>query len=338
MVQDFGVLLSIGIVALLIAGIVVPTTLIGGRERRSPTTEGPRRELGRGDRRPARAACRGSRCCRWCSLRSCCRCLASCWRRGSKIESDPINWANQSSTSIKNARTLEKETGFATTLGVFVETDERAVQRRVHRPDGRVRVRPRRTARRARTPSSPARRAWRRPSAGWPRCRTPRRCHRPVSTCCEAYNVAPSALHGLLVADNGNATQVLFQVGPSSLEQRAAVLDNVHLADRRSRRRRAAAGTGVGHHRRPRRRRRRTAREHHRQPRATDDRGAAARRRVRRASLSRPGSWAADDDPGARRGRHLGGARAECSTSRSARCPPSADRWSSQRARSSRCC
>ncbi len=42
---------------------------------------------------------------------------------GSKIESDPINWANQSSTSIKNARTLEKETGFATTLGVFVETN-----------------------------------------------------------------------------------------------------------------------------------------------------------------------------------------------------------------------
>ncbi len=41
MVQDFGVLLSIGIVALLIAGIVIPTTIIGSRERRSPTTEQP---------------------------------------------------------------------------------------------------------------------------------------------------------------------------------------------------------------------------------------------------------------------------------------------------------
>ena len=46
----------------------------------------------------------------------------------------------------------------------------------------------------------------------------------------EAYNVAPTALRGLLVADNGNATQVLFQVGPSSLEQRAVVLDKMHLA------------------------------------------------------------------------------------------------------------
>src|SRR5947208_683754 len=34
-------LLSIGIVALLVAGIVVPTTLIGARERRSPTTKEP---------------------------------------------------------------------------------------------------------------------------------------------------------------------------------------------------------------------------------------------------------------------------------------------------------
>ena len=38
MVQDFGVLLSIGIVALLVAGVVVPTTLLGARERKSPTS------------------------------------------------------------------------------------------------------------------------------------------------------------------------------------------------------------------------------------------------------------------------------------------------------------
>ena len=39
MVQDFGVLLAIGIVALLVAGVLLPTTLIGLRERRSPTTK-----------------------------------------------------------------------------------------------------------------------------------------------------------------------------------------------------------------------------------------------------------------------------------------------------------
>jgi len=46
----------------------------------------------------------------------------------------------------------------------------------------------------------------------------------------QAYNVAPEALKGLLVADNGNATQVLFQVGPSSLQERSVVLDRMHTA------------------------------------------------------------------------------------------------------------
>ena len=46
----------------------------------------------------------------------------------------------------------------------------------------------------------------------------------------QAYEVAPSALQRPLVADDGNAAQVLFQVGPSSLEQRAVVLDRVDRA------------------------------------------------------------------------------------------------------------
>ena len=108
MVQDFGVLLSIGIVALLIAGIVVPTTLIGARERRSPTTKEPKESWVEAHRRPARqsAACRcdTARDRRHLHARS----SGWCWRSGSKIESDPINWADQSSTSIKNARHAEE--------------------------------------------------------------------------------------------------------------------------------------------------------------------------------------------------------------------------------------
>ncbi|MEO5900253.1 MAG: MMPL family transporter, partial [Ilumatobacteraceae bacterium] len=46
----------------------------------------------------------------------------------------------------------------------------------------------------------------------------------------EAYQIAPPALQGLLVAQNGNAAQVLFQVGPSSLAQRAVVLGKVEQA------------------------------------------------------------------------------------------------------------
>ena len=39
-----------------------------------------------------------------------------------RIESDPINWANPESRTILNARELERQTGFASTLGVFIET------------------------------------------------------------------------------------------------------------------------------------------------------------------------------------------------------------------------
>jgi hypothetical protein len=107
MVQDFGVLLSIGIVALLIAGVVVPTTLIGARERRSPTTkepveswvEAPVDRLGSLPRMAVMPLV---------IVAIALPILGLVLESGSKIESDPINWANQSSTSIKNARTLER--------------------------------------------------------------------------------------------------------------------------------------------------------------------------------------------------------------------------------------
>lgn len=65
MVQDFGVLLSLGIVALLAAGIIVPLAILGWRERRWPTTKDPapvgwRRRCARSGRCPA------GPCCRWC--------------------------------------------------------------------------------------------------------------------------------------------------------------------------------------------------------------------------------------------------------------------------------
>jgi hypothetical protein len=46
----------------------------------------------------------------------------------------------------------------------------------------------------------------------------------------EAYEVAPDSLKSGMVAANGNAAQVLFQVGPSSLERRAVVLQHVQDA------------------------------------------------------------------------------------------------------------
>jgi len=227
MVQDFGVLLSLGIVALLVAGIVLPIAVIGARERRSPTTkpappswvEATVGKLGSGPRWAVLPLV---------AIAVMLPVLGLVLEGGSKIESDPINWANQGSTAIKNARTLERESGFASTLGVFVTaapdneangvfTDQMGAfqmdlieQSMADNPE-------------LAQASSLA------TTVGW-LIEVPG-ATRLVPTgldMLQAYNFAPATLKQLMVADNGNAAQVLFQVGPSSLETRSAVLDSVN--------------------------------------------------------------------------------------------------------------
>lgn len=228
MVQDFGVLLAIGIVALLIAGIVLPITIIGARERRSPTTEEPgvswvEKTVDRLGSLPRRAVMP------LVIVAVALPIVGLVLEKGSKIESDPINWADQSSESITNARILERETGFATTLGVFIETtgDESNgvftdqsgafVFDLVQRSLGE-------NAELAQASSLST-------TAGW-LAEVPGATSLPPTglDMLQAYQVAPAALQGLLVVDSGNSTQVLFQVGPSSLDERAVVLDRVQQA------------------------------------------------------------------------------------------------------------
>lgn len=228
MVQDFGVLLGIGIFALLVAGIVLPTSVIGARERRSPTTK----DSGKGWVEKTVDRLGGPP--RWAVLplvvvAAVLPIVGLVSEKGSTIESDPINWANQSSTSIKNARTLERETGFATMHGVFVETNSASpngvftdqsgafvfdlVQRSLgENPD-------------LAEASSLA------TTVGWLAAVPGTTSLAPTGLdMLGAHQVALPSPQGLLVAQNGNAAQALFQVGPSSLEQRAAVLDDVEQA------------------------------------------------------------------------------------------------------------
>ncbi|MCY7300934.1 MAG: MMPL family transporter [Ilumatobacteraceae bacterium] len=228
MVQDFGILLAIGIVALLIAGIVLPTTIIGARERHSPTTVDPgaswvEKTVARLGSLPRRAVLP-------LVLVAVALPIAGLFlETGSKIESDPVNWADQSSESIVNARILERETGFATTLGVFIETtgdtsngvftDQSGafvfdlVQRSLGENADLAQASSLATA------------------AGW-LAEVPGATPLPPTglDMLQAYESAPVSLQALLVADNGNSTQVLFQVGPSSLEERSVVLDKVEQA------------------------------------------------------------------------------------------------------------
>ena len=226
MVQDFGVLLSIGIVALLIAGIVIPLTIIGGRERRTPTTEAPKpnwveatvRRLGSLPRvavLPLVVIAVGIPV------------LGLTLEGGSKIESDPINWANQDSVAIKNARTLESEVGFSSTLGVFVQADPAVASDGVF-TDQMGAFQMNLVERQLADNPELAQASSLATTVGW-LTEVPAATPLPPTglDMLQAYNTAPDSLKSLLVADNGNASQVLFQVGPSSLEERSVVLHHV---------------------------------------------------------------------------------------------------------------
>ena len=229
MVQDFGVLLSLGIVALLVAGIVLPATVIGARERRSPTTKAPRESwveatvhrLGSLPKYTVLPLV---------AIAVVIPVLGLTLESGSKIESDPVNWANQQSTSIRNARTLEYETGFASTLGVLVQSDPTTSSNGVFTDQmgqfqfDLVTAALGDNVELAEASSLATTVGWLMEVPG----ATPLA---PTGLdMLQAFEVAPTTLQQLMVADGGNAAQVLFQVGPSSLELRSLVLDRVNAA------------------------------------------------------------------------------------------------------------
>ncbi|MDO8391703.1 MAG: MMPL family transporter [Actinomycetota bacterium] len=229
MVQDFGVLLALGIIALLVAGIVLPSTLIGARERRSPTGAAPKESwveatVHRLGSLPKYAVVP------LVLIAVVVPVVGLAVEGGSKIESDPINWANQSSTSIKNARSLERQTGFSSTLGVLVEADPATTADGVFTDQmgafqfDLVQAALGDNPELAEASSLATTVAWLMEVPGsTPLAPTGR-------DMLEAYRVAPATLQQLMVASDGNAAQVLFQVGPSSLEERSAVLDRVNAS------------------------------------------------------------------------------------------------------------
>ncbi|WP_208027272.1 efflux RND transporter permease subunit [Rhabdothermincola sediminis] len=124
MIRAFGLLLAIGIAVVCLASIVLPLAVLGAREYRSPTKgrdyrEGPlSRFVVMLGNLPA-----------W---------LAPAFAVASiavllggvavedhiKLQSDPVQWVDQSSQSIRDYRQVENETGSSSELGIFIESDD----------------------------------------------------------------------------------------------------------------------------------------------------------------------------------------------------------------------
>ncbi|HEY3143349.1 MAG TPA: MMPL family transporter, partial [Acidimicrobiales bacterium] len=124
MIRDFGLLLAVGIAAICLCSIIMPLSILGIREYRSPTKgrdfrEGP---LGRlvlwlgslpGNSGPILA------------VASLVIFVAGMAVEGKLVlQTDPERWVNQDSAVIKKINTLNAEVGSSSELGVFVRSDQ----------------------------------------------------------------------------------------------------------------------------------------------------------------------------------------------------------------------
>lgn len=121
MIRDFGVLLAIGVVVLLVTGVILPTALLGIREWTSRTEDRgdslvERIVVGLGGLPLAVAPVL--------MVLSVGIFAAGVAVEGTvEIESDPLRWVDQDSQTVQDIERLTDETGFATTLGILVEAN-----------------------------------------------------------------------------------------------------------------------------------------------------------------------------------------------------------------------
>ena len=123
MIRDFGLLLAVGIAVICVASIVLPLAMLGIREFKSPTKIHDFKEgaLGRltvklGEL-PARLAPP-------LIIASVAIFVGGIIVEDKlTLETDPVRWVNQSSQTIKDIHSIERETGSSNELGVFVRSD-----------------------------------------------------------------------------------------------------------------------------------------------------------------------------------------------------------------------
>jgi predicted RND superfamily exporter protein len=227
MIRDFGVLLAAGVAAVCLAALVVPTAALALRERRAPSTrERHQRIVEAGMRRlghvPATLAIP-------LVLVAVALFTAGLFaEHRTPIETDPNRWVDQNSKVIRDIDAMQAQTGASSELGIFVQapggtlTDETSAfvtslaATELERFPGKlsnVSSLPTTVAYLMEVPGASAL-----PPTG-----------RDLS---EALAVAPAALRPTLVAERGTAQNVIFQTGPSTLEVRKEVIEDVRATAR----------------------------------------------------------------------------------------------------------
>lgn len=118
MIRDFGVLLAVGIVVLVIVGIVVPVAALGIREWVKPTEDRPESMV---EKLVVRLGGLPTKFGLPLVVAAVALFVGGVLVEGeTKIQSDPVKWIDQGSQTVADIERLEEATGFGTTLGILV--------------------------------------------------------------------------------------------------------------------------------------------------------------------------------------------------------------------------
>jgi uncharacterized protein len=121
MIRDFGVMLAVGIVALVIVGIVLPTAVLGIREWTARTAE---RKPSFVERLVVKLGSLPSASAVPLLIASVILFVSGVAFEGQmRIESDPLRWIDQDSPAVADLERLSDVTGFESTLGILVESN-----------------------------------------------------------------------------------------------------------------------------------------------------------------------------------------------------------------------
>ncbi len=228
MIRDFGVLLALGIVALFVSAIVVPVAVLAIRENRRPTTtyhhqrvvEGTITKLGHLPR--------------WTAIPLVVVAIGLfagglVAEEHTPIQTDPEKWVNQDSQVIANLDVLREQTGSSSELGVFAQVDEGTVFGEPLGDQIGAFVTESTLTELERFPTT-LQTATSLPMVIFYLTEVPGASPLPA-TATEmqaAYDAAPDDIKMALVGDDARALNTVYRTGPSSLEARKEVVDDIN--------------------------------------------------------------------------------------------------------------
>lgn len=222
MIRDFGLLLAIGIAIICLCSIVMTLAALGIREFRSPTTGTDFREG-----KLAHLVVWLGSIPAWSAIPFAIMSIAVFFgglavEDDLTLQADPIKWVNQDSQVIRDINTIDEETGSSSELGIYVQSEDVFSDENVQFMHEFTQQQLEEYPQDLLTSSSIV--ATVSDLLVVPGASSVPPTGEEVQA---AYEVAPPDIQQALVSPDGGALNLIFRTGPSSLEDRAVVVNEI---------------------------------------------------------------------------------------------------------------